>query len=144
VLAPAPAQTLASSPEAPDGASEEPAPSALSRIARCLKATGRRSDAVGRLGLGAFAVVALDTDGNQARRLADRLCGAILGDPSAPAIPELRLQAGVHGVSDFHAASIDAVELMFRATTALRQARTDPAGGWLRNFEDTATAPPLA
>ena len=140
VLAPA------ASPDTPNGAPapEEPPPIALSRIASCLKAAGRRSDAVGRLGLGAFAVVALDTDGDQARQLADRLCGAILGDASAPAVPELRLQAGCHGVPDFHAASIDAVELMFRATTALRQARTDPAGGWLRNFDDTATAPPLA
>jgi PleD family two-component response regulator len=140
VLAPAP------SPETLDGASEEPPAVAVNRIARSLKATGRRSDAVGRLGLGAFAVVALDTDGSQARRLADRLCSAILtaDDTATPVVPGLRMQAGFHGVSDFHAASIDAVELMFRATTALRQARTDPAGGWLRNFEDSDTGTPLS
>jgi PleD family two-component response regulator len=139
VLAPAPP------PEDSLGTAEEPPPVAVNRIARCLKAAGRRSDAVGRLGLGAFAVVALDTDGGQARGLADRLCSAILAaeDASAPVIPWLRMQAGYHGVSDFHAASIDAVELMFRATTALRQARTDPSGGWLRNFEDSDTRPSL-
>jgi PleD family two-component response regulator len=138
VLAPAP------SPDAPEGISEEAPPLTVNRIARCLKAMGRRSDAVGRLGLGAFAVVALDTNAGQARGLADRLCGAILSadNTSTPVVPGLRMQAGCHGVSDFHAASIDAVELMFRATTALRQARTDPAGGWLRNFEDTDTAHP--
>lgn len=140
VLAPAP--TAAN----PEGAPEDPPPLALSRIARALKAAGRRSDAVGRLGLGAFAVVALDTDAGQARRLADRLCSAILAsdDTAVPIVPGLQMQAGCHGVSDFHAASIDAVELMFRATTALRQARTDPAGGWLRNFEDSDTATPPA
>jgi PleD family two-component response regulator len=137
VLAPAP------NADNPDGAPEDPPPIALSRIARSLKATGRRSDAVGRLGLGAFAVVALDTDGVQARQLADRLRGAIMAsDESGPVVPALHMQAGCHGVSDFHAASIDAVELMFRATTALRQARTDPAGGWLRDFEDTTVPPP--
>jgi len=88
--------------------------------------------------------VALDTNAVQARRLADRLCSAIVGsdDGAAPIVPGLQMQAGCHGVSDFHAASIDAVELMFRATTALRQARTDPAGGWLREFEDSGTTTP--
>jgi len=115
---------------------EETPSSVVRQIARRLKATGRRSDAIGRLGHGAFAVVALDTDAGQARDLANRLCGAILA-PGDASNPPFRMHAGCHGVSDFHAASIDAVELMFRATAALREARTDPAGGWLRAFEDT-------
>jgi GGDEF domain-containing protein len=114
-----------------------------SQIASCLRSFGRRADAIGRLGLGAFAVVAQDTNAGQARQLANRLCSAIVAsaDTWAPTQPAFRLCAGYHGVSDFHAASIDAVELMFRATAALRQARTDPAGGWLRDFQDSDTAP---
>jgi diguanylate cyclase (GGDEF)-like protein len=135
VLAPEP------SPEDSRRAPEEIPASVVSQIARRLKATGRRSDAIGRLGLGTFAVVALDTDAGQARQLAHRLCGAILADASVPAHSEFRMHAGCHGVPDFQAASIDAVELMFRATAALRQARTDPTGGWLRDFEDSNAGP---
>jgi GGDEF domain-containing protein len=120
---------------------EETSPAVVNQIARRLKAAGRRSDAIGRLGLGTFAVVALETDAGQARQLASRLCTAIVGDGAKPAQSEFRMHAGCHGVTDFHAASIDAVELMFRATTALRQARIDPAGGWLREFEDTNAGP---
>jgi GGDEF domain-containing protein len=129
------------SPEDPKRAPEETPPLVVGQIARCLKAAGRRSDAIGLLGLGTFAVVALDTDAGQARQLANRLCGAILADAATPTHSELRMHAGCHGVSDFQAASIDAVELMFRATTALREARTDPAGGWLRDFEDSNAGP---
>jgi diguanylate cyclase (GGDEF)-like protein len=137
VLAPDP------SSDDPAGALGEPPAPVVSLIARSLKAAGRRADAIGRLGGGAFAVVALDTDADQARQLADRLCNAILSAPDtvAPAMPPFRLHAGCHGVSDFQAAAIDAVELMFRATAALRQARTDPGEGWPRDFADSDTAP---
>ena len=135
VLAPEPRpDTAARTPE-------ETSPAVVTQIARRLKAAGRRSDAIGRLGLGTFAVVALETDAGQARQLASRLCTAILGERAEPAQSEFRMHAGCHGVTDFHAASIDAVELMFRATTALRQARIDPAGGWLRDFEDSSAGP---
>jgi GGDEF domain-containing protein len=123
-------------PEAHPGTGGEMPWPLVTRVARSLKSSGRRSDAIGRLGAGTFAVVALDTDAGQARQLANRLCGAIVPS-SEPADTGFHMHAGCHGVSDFHAASIDAVELMFRATAALRQARTDPAGGWLRDFEDS-------
>jgi diguanylate cyclase (GGDEF)-like protein len=137
VLAPEP------SPEDLARALGEIPSSVVSRIARRLKSTGRRSDAIGRLGPGTFAVVALDTDAGQARHLAHRLFTAILApaDASAPTHAAFRIHGGCHGVSDFHAASIDAVELVFRATAALQQARTDPSGGWLREFEEDAMGP---
>jgi diguanylate cyclase (GGDEF)-like protein len=114
----------------PAGALGEPPRAVVHLIARALKAAGRRSDAIGRLGASAFAVVALDTDGEQAHRVADRLCTAILAAPDvvAKTVPPFRLHAGCHGVSDFHTASIDAVELMFRATAALRKARMEATG----------------
>jgi diguanylate cyclase (GGDEF)-like protein len=134
------------SPDDPERALGETPSAVLSQIAGSLTSTGRRSDVIGRLGLDAFAVVALDTNAGQARQLANRLCGGILApaDASAPAHSAFRLHAGCYGVPDFRAASIDAVELMFRATAALRQAQTDPAGGWLRDFADSDTGPRLA
>jgi diguanylate cyclase (GGDEF)-like protein len=117
----------------------------LHRIARALQSSGRSSDAIGRMGPGAFAVVALATDAVQARRLAQRLAGAILTPPERDAdlTPPFRLHAGYHAVRDLHAAPLDAVDLMLRATAALRKARTEPAGGWLRDFNDDG-APSLS
>ena len=114
----------------------------LHRIARALRSMGRSSDVIGRIGPGAFAVVALATNAAQARRLAQRLAGAILAprDAEADLAPPFRLYAGYHAVPDLNAAAIDAVDLMLRATAALRKARTEPAGGWLRDFNDDRTA----
>jgi len=111
----------------------------LHRMAKVLKTTARPSDAVGRLGPHAFAIVAADADAGQARRLAERLADAILGaSPLAnePPAPPLRLRAGYHAVPDFRAADIDAVELMLRATAALQRAQSEPEGPWLRRYDD--------
>ena len=114
----------------------------LRRIAGTLRSTARVSDAIGRLGPSAFAVVAVDTDSVQARQLAERLAQAILAEPDPPAqpAPRFRLHGGWHGVPDFHAASIDTVELMLRATAALQKARSDPMGTWLRGFDESGAA----
>ena len=116
----------------------------LHRIAQALQSAGRSSDVIGRMGAGAFAIVALATNAAQARRLAQRLAGVILAPPAAEAepAPPFRLHAGYHAVPDLHAASIDAVDLMLRATAALRKARTEPAGGWLRDFNDDSLRSP--
>ena len=108
------------------------------RIATVLRAAARQSDAIGRLDANAFAVVAVDTDAAQARRLAERLATAILAEADSPfpALHRFRLRAGFHGVSDFHVASIDSDELMLRATAALRKAQTDSGGAWLRSFDE--------
>jgi len=126
----------------PDVAPGDLPPTVLQHVTRALKSAGRRSDVVGRLGPSAFVVVALDADATQARRLAERLGQAIVGGVDPPGEPPpFRLQVGCHGVADFHAATMDAVELILHATAALRKARTDPAGGWLRNFDDGGPAP---
>jgi len=111
--------------------------SVVRRIGAALKAAARQSDAIGRLGPGAFAVVAVDTDAAQARQLAERLAAAIMAESAKQAdpLPRFRLRAGLHGVTDFKTASIDTVELMLRATSALERARANPAGAWLQEFE---------
>jgi len=124
---------------APDTESGEPSLALLRRIAAALRSATRHSDAVGRLEQGVFAVVALDTDPTQVRRLAERLAAAILVKPngrSESPPPAIRLRAGFHGVADFRAASIDSAGLMLRATAALQRARTDLPDGWLQGFVD--------
>ena len=105
-------------------------------LATALRAAARQSDAIGRLDANAFAVVAVDTDAAQARRLAERLAAAILGeaDSPCPAPRQFRLRAGFHGVSDFHIASIDSDQLMLRASAALQKARTDQPDAWLQQY----------
>jgi diguanylate cyclase (GGDEF)-like protein len=112
----------------------------LWRIAATLRAATRDSDVIGRLTSGAFAVVAMDTDAAQARRLAERLAAAILDAPGggAAATPRFRLRAGCHGVPDFNLAAIDSAELMLRATTALQKARTDQPDAWLQQYNDSS------
>src|SRR5947209_2090589 len=53
-------------------------------LATALRAAARQSDAIGRLDANAFAVVAVDTDAAQARRLAERLATAILAEADSP------------------------------------------------------------
>src|SRR5207247_2567343 len=89
---------------------------------------------------GERAAMRAGPDAVQVRKLAERLASAILAVPPAASepAPSLQLHAGCVGVADFHAASIDPVELLLRATAALQKARSDPQGGWLRAFEESA------
>ncbi|HXO86639.1 MAG TPA: response regulator [Gemmatimonadales bacterium] len=133
---------IAPESEPPDGtdggAPTEPPLALLRRIAAALRATTRHSDAIGRLNPNAFAVVAVDTDAGQARRLAERLVTAILDErnPTVTAMPRFRLKVGYHGVTDFHVAAIDSAELMLRASAALHNARTDQPDAWIQQYID--------
>jgi diguanylate cyclase (GGDEF)-like protein len=125
------------SEDAPAGG-DDPPTELVRHIAAALRSTARHSDAIGRLGPSAFAVIAMDTDAGQARRLAERLAAAVLAEPTGRAepLPRFRLHAGCHGVPDFHAARIDSAELMRRATAALQKARLDSSGASLRGFDE--------
>ena len=132
---------IAPDSEPPDGTDGVPVDTPLPllrRIATALRAATRQSDAIGRLNPNAFAVVAVDTDAGQARRLAERLVSAILDERHAPAaaLPRFRLRVGYHGVNDFHVAAIDSAELMLRASAALQKARTDQPDAWLQQYID--------
>jgi len=102
------------------------------RIAAALRSNARHTDAHGRVGETAFAIVAVDTDAAQARHLAERLAAAIRADGLA--LPHVRVRAGYHALPDFHVASIDSAELMLRATAALQMARTDQPDAWLQEY----------
>jgi PleD family two-component response regulator len=118
------------------GAEDAPPPPLwlLRRVATALRTATRHSDAIGRLHSNSFAVVATDTNGSQARQLAERLAAAILAEPtepSVPPVPRLRLRAGCHAVTDIQPHE-GVKNLMEHADTALRRARADSERDWLQ------------
>jgi len=105
------------------------------RIGRVFREAGRSSDAVGRLAQGEFAVIAPATGPQGAQRLAERL-GEVVAD--AAVVREgngaIQLSAGYCAVSDFSSSDVDAVELLLRATTALRELRESGHAERVREF----------
>jgi diguanylate cyclase (GGDEF)-like protein len=117
---------------APEGAGFDDAATdaAVVRVAEqlgeVLRRTGRTSDAVGRLGPTEFAIVAPATEAAGAERLAERVREAI--DAERIVIPRgqdgaerVRIRAGYYAVPDYAESAVDAVEMLVRAASALRQ-----------------------
>ncbi len=107
---------------------------AVDAVADCLKRAGRSSDAIGRLAFTEFAVLAPDTDARGARQLGTRL-GAAISLAGASGKRNRGVRAGYHAVSDFHAAGLGALDLIARATTALRAVQTSGTKSWIRSFD---------
>ena len=136
-------------PEAEVNGSGDPPADELERIAHrvrdIVRTRGRAADAIGRLGTGEFGVIAPGTGGDGAVKLVERLSATIEGEPLAVrgGDRKLRVRAGYCAVPDFSAASVDAVELLLRATTALRDLRS---GGdddeRLRAFDESGCVQP--
>src|SRR3989454_6798080 len=132
---------------------EAPAPgseSAANVVVRCvhaLKSSARLSDVVGRLSLTEFAVLAPGTDAAGARRLAEPLASSVQTSATAPSAADerlapLRVRCGYEAVANVGYAPIEPVDLLVRASTALRTGRAE-SGSWLRRFDDgVSTAPP--
>lgn len=128
----------------------EPAPGGESAAARnttdrlvehlggVVRRAGRVSDAIGRLGPTEFAIVAPATGGPGAVRMMERLQEAIDAEPlrTDDASTRVRIRAGYCAVPNFAEAAVDAVEMLLRATTALRYARSDATGGDIKAFEE--------
>lgn len=133
-------------PEAEVNGHGEPPPEEAERIAErvrdIVRTRGRAADAIGRLGTGEFAVIAPGTGSDGAVKLVQRLSATIEDEP----LPvrggdrRIRVRAGYCAVPDFSAASVDAVELLLRATTALRDLRsTGSDDERLRAFDESGT-----
>lgn len=122
-------------PEAELNGSGEPPADEAERIAHrvrdIVRTRGRAADAIGRLGTGEFAVIAPGTGGEGAVKLVRRLSATIEEEPIAVCGGERRIlvRAGYCAVPDFSVASVDAVELLLRATTALRDLRASGTEG---------------
>ena len=122
----------------------EPDAGVLRDVARLVRATARHSDAVGRVGLSEFAVVAPGANRVGARRLAQRLQGAAHasgnGGQEAGEAGEVAvgLRAGYDALRQLRTEPIEPRRLLGRATRALEMARAE--GKWLRQGA-TARAP---
>ena len=120
-----------------DQISEEHASKVAERVGEIIRQRGRASDAIGRLGRSEFAVIAPATEAEGAVRLMQRLGQSIesesvnLGELEK----KLRIRAGYCAVPDFAESSVDAVEMMLRATTALRHLRSEGNGERIKAFE---------
>jgi PleD family two-component response regulator len=105
---------------------------AVQLVARVLRTSGRRSDAIGRIGPSEFAVVAPGTDGAGAVMLAQRVARAVRAASGAEP-PALR--AGYDAVGNTRYTPVEPKNLLARATSALRLAKGDAAANWIRAFD---------
>ena len=110
-------------------------------VGQALREAGRSSDALGRLDGREFAVIAPATGAQGAVRLVNRLAGVIEGLPAAGRTggATLKVRAGYCAVPDFATSSLDAVQLLDCATTALHDLLRSPDGERVRG----AAAVPL-
>ena len=117
---------------------EDPADEAVleevaEQVGRVFREAGRSSDAVGRLVHGEFAVIAPTTGHDGAVRLAERMGRTVEKAFERSAAP-VTLRAGYAAVDDFGASEFDAVELLLRATTALRDLSRTGGDQRIREF----------
>jgi two-component system cell cycle response regulator len=115
---------LAPEPDWEAGGQSEPAEGQVERLARRVARAARRSDVVGRVSQTEFAVVAPGTSTVEGLLLARRLVADAATDEEGR--PPLRVRVGCCGVDDFGEVAMDPVELLVRATMALRRAQRDP------------------
>jgi PleD family two-component response regulator len=121
-------------PGAPDGSVSERASrqDAIARtMARVIGQTTRLSDTLGRLGHTDFVVVTAGTDQKGADRIADRILEALAASGEFDA--GLPLRTGVYSVADLRADPVIPVDLLTKATMALRRSQWRPGGTPLEN-----------
>jgi diguanylate cyclase (GGDEF)-like protein len=106
------------------------------RVGRVMKATGRRSDAIGRVGPTELAVVAPGTDAGGAHNLAVRFRHAIQpgGTAEPGAWPGFALRAGYDAVGNARYTPIEPQQLLGRAARALQLAKAE--GTWIRESRE--------
>jgi PleD family two-component response regulator len=117
-------------------AAEEDAERIAAQVGLIFRQSGRLSDAIGRLADGEFAIIAPATGADGVERLVERFGRVVEATPVAFEGGErrLRLRAGYCAVPDFADAAVDAVEILLRATTALRDLRSNGSTARMRAF----------
>jgi diguanylate cyclase (GGDEF)-like protein len=110
---------------------------AIVRCGQALRAIGRPSDPIGRLAANEFAVLAPATDAPGALKMAERLTRALqeatLQSGVLAVAPEV--SAGYEAVTNLAYAPLGPVELLARATGAMREARVHRPGT-IRRFHE--------
>ena len=122
---------------------EQVAARVVTHLAEICRRTGRTSDAIGRLGQAEFAIIAPATGARGAVQLAQRLRQTVEAQPiDFGGVPhQVRIRAGYSAVSNFAESPGDAVELLLRATTALRRGRDSNEHPEITGFEETPVIP---
>ncbi len=132
-------------PETDSSAEDEPSDEEIQRVAervgQVFRQAGRASDAIGRLGATEFAVIAPATSSTGAERLVERLGDSIESStvPVRGGDRRVKIRAGYCAVPDFSDSPIDAVEILLRATTALRDLRKNGDPRRVRAFDAAST-----
>lgn len=111
-------------------------PVTVDRLAELVRQTCRNSDTLGRLGENEFAILAPDTDETGALQLAQRLVETVETTLRDEGDPPLHVRVGFFAVPDFHEASIQPVDMLVRATTALRRSQSQAASNRIQSFEN--------
>lgn len=111
---------------------------AVAHLGSVIRQSGRASDVVGRLGHAEFGIIAPSTEGNGAVRLVERLQETLETTPLALSGEErpLRVRAGYYAVPDFAESSVDPIEMLLRAATALRHLREEQGSGSIRSYDE--------
>lgn len=119
-------------------ASDDLDPRVAEQLGDICRRSARSSDAVGRLGRAEFAIIAPATDREGALSLAERLRETVESSSFAvgEATRRYKVRAGYCAVPDFAKSSVDAVEVLLRAATALRHVRTSPTPRSISDYED--------
>ena len=128
----------------PDEPPDEETQRIAEQVGQLLKRAGRSSDAIGKLGHLEFAVIAPATTSEGALRLIQRVGGSIESSPIPVRGGErlVKVRAGYCAVPDFAESPIDAVELLLRATTALRELKRDGDSEQVRAFDSVSLSYP--
>jgi PleD family two-component response regulator len=133
-------------PDEAHGEERAPAPGddALTRqMVRLMTRSGRRSDVVGRISQTEFAVLAPQTDPRGVLLLARRLvhdAAALEGEGEEGGVgPRFGIRVGCFAVDDFSDAALEPVELLVRATMALRRAQRDAAAAPVCFFDQAVS-----
>jgi PleD family two-component response regulator len=141
-------QALACVVFAPESGAEPEATETLAlkiaeQVGKILRESGRASDAIGRLGPAEFAVIAPATEAQGAVRMVERLGDVLERMPISNGTGNhtLRVRAGYCAVPDFAASPVDAVEMLLRATSALRHLRAEGNNDRVRAFEQLPVLP---
>ena len=110
----------------------------MERLGTIVRRTGRASDAIGRLGPTEFAIIAPATEEPGAIRVMERLESQLSDMITRPegVAHRVELRAGYCSVANGAKWDVNAVEMLLRANTALRQAR-DADRDELRAFDSS-------
>jgi len=113
------------------------------RSVQALKSAGRLSDVVGRLGPTEFAVIAPATDPQGAVRLAERLVRAIRDNAASAEqhLPLRQVRVGYEAVTNVGYAPLQPVDLLVRASAALRRGTAVAGSSWIRRYDEGTTPP---